>query len=296
MKGGVKVAPQVAIPIMENWPRVTMFLSGPDTTIAESHWYFGPDDYTRAMAEAEVLAKARAKLLGTDCSILLSRVSMENIFRDSLVVDTSLMTPPTANGLADPRHRSLRYRMESTSLYRKTLYLGLVPDDTVVTSKYAENGVPGWNDAKNQYFSYLCGLKPYFAQWGFLVTDKDPGRCPVVRIIQIVNPFPGNLITFVTKDAHKLNPQDVVRIRNVGTKLGAIPSVNKLFKVNTVPTPLSFTVNMAPGPGAQNPVRGTAQKKQRIFAAYSNFFSRDVGFRKRGNRAFLPLGKQRTQK
>src|ERR1700722_14916559 len=122
----------VAIPIAagQNPMRITMFMNGPNATISESH-YVQSVDYNASVANALVLAQKRALLLGSDASMLLVRVSIDGVFRDSQVGDTSLFLPATGTDTCDPRFRSIKLRIESSSLRRKTDYIGLVPDNCI---------------------------------------------------------------------------------------------------------------------------------------------------------------------
>ena len=285
------------IPIVGTPTRVTMFMNRGNTTIAETHWTQLPIGPTLANPAATALAKARAKLLGSDATMLLSRMSLDNVFRDSSVIDTSLVVPPTANGACDPRDRCDRVRLEAGSLYRKTLYLGLIPDDTVVNSKFKPTSVAGYQKA---YFAYLNLLgiagtsNPSI--WGMLSVNKDQTACPVVNVKNVAVTGPAPLVTYTTVKPHNLAVGDVVRVQRTATQAGIVLNPVGLFKVVTVPGVTSFVVANAAVTVPLTFSRGTAQKKQRIYVPYSDWDDRGLGFHKRGGRVFLPLGRQRTQK
>jgi hypothetical protein len=288
---------KVAIPILKNPPRVTLFMSGPNSVISESHWHVADNDIDTALGDAYALAEQRASLLGSDGKMVLARVSLDNVYRDSEVVDTSLMTPPSANTPCDPRMRNLRIRLEGTSLYRKTLYLGLIPDGVVTASHYDDTGLAGWDALRKVYLQLLCGqLTKPGSVWGFLVTSKDPALAPVVQIKTATVSASGSILTVVTKQAHALAANGVVRLKGCAVAAGLVPFLNGLYRVQSVVNNNSFTVACKLTAATYTLARGTAQNKFKVFQRYTDYFQRDIGYHKRGGRAFLPLGRSRTQR
>lgn len=285
----------LVVPVRGNPVRVTLFLAGPGATVAESHYYATDGDINSAMSQGLLLAAKRVALLGSDARGVELRASLENVFRDSLAADLSSLKGPPGNGACDPKDRCLNVRVECGSLYRKNLFLALIPDNTIQKSKYAPAGVAGWHSALDSYLFQLTGFANVQRQvWGTLVINKDQGFTPRVPIVRTGFNLDLTRLDVLTRGVHGLKVGDVVRLRTVLGKGVVYPFSQRVFKVVAVQTPTQFDLALSSGAHGQAPQVGTIQRQVRVFAPYSDYFLRGIGFRKRGGRTMLPRGSRRS--
>lgn len=281
-----------SIPIIANPPRVTMFLQGPTKVTTETHWYVGNNQLAAALAEAKNLTLLRQAVLGNDVKIILVRCSLDNVDRDSFVDDTASLLKPTAFGPCDPGDRNILVRLEGTTIYRKSLYLNMVPDAVVSLSKYDPNAVVGFNLALIRYLSYLAPSSSKGTPlWGFLVRNKDPLTAPLVNVLNVSVDVTGTSATFTTDAPVILSVGNVVQVSRCADINGPHPEFNGQWVIDTVAgNQFSVTGTWTPNVGFAF-VNGKANRLERVFQIYTNYALRGIGGHKRGNRALTPLGR-----
>lgn len=292
------MALQPAIPIDASYARVTMFITTTSKTVSEVHWLVTPGTSAQdGLTAGSQLAALRSAMLCGDGKIIEVRCSLENVFRDSLVDATTADLPPTGFEPENVGNDCLKARFEGTSLYRRIAYLGAIPDDCITKDGYVPGANVNFNKALKLFFTSLGGTpsSPNI-RWGFLVINKNPGVAPVCQIANMQGTAGSNTVTVQTKQAHLLANLDVVRLSRVPNASATLP-FNQLWQV-LVTDATTFQILNFPtlpallikGPG------GTAQKQIKTIQRYTSAQLDGVGTRKRGGRAFLPLGRSKKKR
>lgn len=278
-------------PIVGNPIRVTMFIKTPNKTLSETHWATGTSGTPKSVLTAATvpggIVQLRANLLGNDSNIQIVRASKDNVFRDSTIA-TSHFNPAGSTSTTDPAVNCLNVRLESGDLYRRTLYLGALPDVVIVDGKYDYTS-PHYAKVR----TYLNALSS--GSWGFLAVDKGgaPLTNPQIPIAGItantaVSP---NVITVITLGPHGLTTGDAIRISQVtgqftrqflGTWFVDVATATTLI-LRDFPT-LALTPVIIKKPGFLHTLK-------RVVQAYDNWGTLDLTSRKRGARTFLPRGR-----
>jgi hypothetical protein len=287
---------QPAIPIDQPWPRIQLWMHDEATTISETHWYNSPSGLAAALTQGTALAAIRRGMLPINCFMTEVRASLENVYRDSLV---QTFTGAFGNaGFVAPNSNadSIGIRLESNAtvqgLYRRISYLGYVPDDAILAEEY----LPGNNVAYNATLQrYMAALMNTANNLGFLAIIKNPGISPRVPVVQVTGTLGTNVCTVTTSAASLLAIGNVFRLTGVATPKGA-PTLNRLWVVeNIAGNVITFfldsvlTVNVALNAG------GFVMKMLKTFQPYTNSYLDGLRNRKRGGRAFLPLGRSRRR-
>lgn len=328
------MAKQPTIPVLGKWIRMTMFMSGPKKSITESHWYNSQSvtDMQSVLnlvvgTTAAAIAYARWWLLADPCTMDEVRVSQENVYKDSLVstVPLTFGTRISASNLwpLNTGNDCLEYRIEGTQQYRKSLFLGLIPDGVIQGGQYAINNpaatkadIPFYFDGKMQaYFNALAGTPPFTAApqttWGTLVISKDPTlspRCNIVDVSYIAPtagpPATAAVLTVDTMQPHLLvvNPttgaNPVVRLSGLPAQTVGAP-LNQLFQVASIPSATRVNLAVPTGFPADDFVLGVGGKLQnqiRVFQPYTAWYLRTASTRLRGGRTNLQRGRSLTRK
>ena len=285
----------ISVPVLGKPPKVTLFLSGPGMEAAETHWFGTDNQLGLAMSSVLPLLVDRAILLGTNASMSLVRGSLENVYRDSQAYPGSLPGPSPFNGPADPKQRSLRIRVEAGPLYRKTLFLCMIPDFVVVNSKYSPSSAHGWDGLLRSYLTRLTGgLKNTPPMWGSLFISKDRNLVPRTGLSRTGLVLGENKIEWVTLGPNGLKPGDVFRLRGYYVPGNTAKPRQGLWAVTDVLDARTFKTK-AIGPFSTGfDVRGTVQKQVRVFQFYTAFSVGQPTYKKRGGRTFLTPGHKRA--
>jgi hypothetical protein len=287
-----------AIPIVGNPVRMTFFMTTPSRTISESHWYAtdGADPVTVLNAGVN-LAQYRVNLLASGASMVEVRVSIENIYRDSLVDSTVAFLTPAGITAENLGNDAIVIRAESTSLYRKVFYLGGIPDGVIVAGKY-DPAAAGAGTFGKDVVSYLKALQgkqgTTQGSWGFLALDKS-AACPRCNVTSINVTTAPTVVTVTCKQAHNCSNGDLIRLSYVPNATAQLPW-NQVWAV-TVVNPTTVTLNGFPIQlvGYSQGIGGFLTKQQRILRPYTNLIIDSVNTRKRGARAFLPRGRSKKK-
>lgn len=301
------------IPVKENYWRITVFLTNGQKTITETHWLV---DFTASLQDANNVAFAvlarRTVLCGDDVGLCSYRISQENIWRDS---DIDTFTNPASKpgatpvfGVSDIAGKNVLIRAQSTQAYRKSLYLGLLPDDFWKGTVFTGYDDAAWLTAWQSYKKILLTgqTSGTTAKLGFLALDKGNPFTTMVKLSGITVPAV-NVPTFeVTAPvAFTVNKDDVVRIyfsqatylspqgvqtsgifNQVYQVLGQVGQVVTLvIPPNTVLS--GYTGILKPG---------KISKLTKIVVPYDNIISESTGTHKRGDRTGLSRGRSLKKK
>ena len=275
-------------------PRVTMIIAGPTKTISETHWFNGSNQLAAAVLEAKTLGTLRQALLGSDASIEEVRCSLENVVGDSLLQPDPTNLAATKWGNSQPGDDNLLIRLEGTTLYRKSLFLSLLPDSVIVAGKFDTTAAPAYLTALQQYLIYLAqsGAKAVNL-WGMLVRTKDPTIAPEVSILNIATNPGGTQATFTTNNDALLSVGDVILTRQVRDETGKWPVFNGLWVVDSGAFPSYTVTGTFPVSTTILPQAGFLRKQVKVWQAYTNSALRGISGHKRGQRTLLPLGRRR---
>jgi hypothetical protein len=290
---------QPAVPIISNWPKLTLFIQTPTKVITESHWYTSINALQACMAEANNLINMRRALLGDDAKLVAVRGSLENVFGDSLINPKSLTVVPNGYGPCDPGDSNILMRLESGSFYRKSLFLSGVPDLVIQSSVYTPQACQGYSTAMTNWSKYLAPKGPTAAPvWGFLARNKTAIQCPQVQVLVIQTDPTGKIASVTCAGDPLLDPTDptksVVLLSRLNDGTRNYPEFNGLWNVDSVPAPGNFNFVGSFVPNQTYFMNtGFARKAQKILCLYTNAVVRAIGGHKRGNRALTPLGRRK---
>jgi hypothetical protein len=170
--------------------RATMFFKDDDAGWSETHWVADAKiaNIDQTLEAAKVLAKKRAAMMGTGAFLTRVRVSDDSIRRDSFNRVLNL-TGQAANpklGVANPSDRPysvILLRAESTSYYRKSIYLSGCPDINIIQPPGPDLTVNAWQGSFKVYRQELLD------HWGFIATTRG-GANPAKPIVGITNSGP----------------------------------------------------------------------------------------------------------
>lgn len=293
----------IAIPVLNKTPRLTFFIKTPSRTISESHWYsIANADLATVSAAGNALAGKRAACLAGGAEMIAMRVSLEKVYKDSLVSTLTLGFTDTGFAPENMGNDALVISCQSGTLYRKVFFLGGIPDDvvangTLVPSPPAPSTSGAWGKNFRGYLNWLQGGGGPGQAWGFLALQKGDSapRIPILSMLQNVGP---STLTVTTNGNHMLAAGDVVRISRYPYANINQP-FNQLWYVATVPTPSTYTVSGWVTSGTAPITTGAggwSWKQIRDVVPYTQVQFDSINTRKRGARAFLPLGRVKRKK
>lgn len=286
-----------------------MLMQGPTKKITEVHWYATASSLDNATLAAtfQALAVARSAMLPVECNMLQWTASQENVFRDALHDDGVGFGPQVVTSNENQGNDTLPVYMQAGVQYRRTMYLGCVPDTIMNNDVYVPNNDLPYKGAIISYLALLTGSNPGLAPggtqppantgWGFCPQLIDAATVPISTIFSLGFTAGLNTFTVVPTDAMTLAPGDLVAISKV-------PGVTQQFPMNQrwvvqnyaggVVTLQGFTpVNPLP---AQYPVTGGFIKKLvRKFQLYTNYAIGQPSSRNRGSATQTPKGRKKRK-
>lgn len=303
----------VPIPVSQKFWRITLFLTNTLKTITETHWIV---DFATSLATANAVAFAllarRTVLCGDDVGVCSYRISQENVWRDS-DIDTftnppSLPSAAALFGLSDVAGKNIILRCQSTQVYRRTLYLGLLPDTfwsgTVWTGFDNAKWLANWQQYKNILLTgRTSGVQ---APLGFLALDKSnpnitqapitaihiPAALAITFNVDVPVTFttnPGDVCKIYFSQATFLSPQG---IRTSGVFNQTYKVVGQVDQTVTLSIPPNTILSGYTGILKQ----GKISRLTKTVVPYDSVISESTGTRKRGDRTGLSRGRSSTKK
>lgn len=151
-----------------------------------SETYFGDfADVDSAKDAAGILAELRRAMLTEDCFLVGWRISQEDIKRDArLQIKTDPRNGPFRNTV--PIFTAVDVRMESTSLYRRTLYVRGLPRDVAGQPSFNPSGP--WMTRFTSFANELTRTANHPSTWGIKVLKQLPVGINITAAARLVAP------------------------------------------------------------------------------------------------------------
>jgi hypothetical protein len=272
----------------------------PRRQLTEIHYssLVGTANLPGALVNGVVLSNARFSLLGNQCTILKTEVNCVLSPRWTASDTHNAFNLPSAPAFnINDENDSIRMFCRGTSLYRKSFFLGGVPDVVMNDDLYQFAAAGNFNTNLLAYENILTGP----SQWGWMPVCEDPTAAPRVKIRSIQNTIGApNVVTVVCFAAHGIpgTGLEVVRISRV---TGANPQapVNQLWNV-TVVSANTFVLNNWPvvTPTVFSLVgSGFAQNTFRIFQRYTEVdYELNMTTRERGVRGITQRATRKVKR
>ena len=304
------MAKQPAIPVVGTGgqpARLELRIKTPDKTLTEDHWHKETADLNDAqlLKDAQDLANARSQMLPSGCSLIGWRLSQENVFGDSVYNPPGNFTPSTITDTIEQGNDCIPTFMSGTTQYRRTMFLGAIPDDVITNDALDLATDAAWFAAMRRYYIILTGKDPYAPpgspapavnnSWGFLPRRAPTTGFPKANIVGWVFTNNSPFVQVTTDIATNVVEGDVVQIRGVSGVNAQFP-MNQLWVVSTADpgTPTVFVIQGFPPstiPPALPLRLGTVRKMWRAFQLYDGYALGSPGERKRGN----SIGQQKAR-
>jgi len=287
--------------------RAQLFFNDGRMEWSEIYWKPPGTDINAALADAvTALAPVRVQLLAKGVQLSEIRVSVDNVFRDSLI-DTSY-----ANwGRGDPGQQlynlglaacpkpaapttCLRMREESSPIYRRIMFLSGIPDAVVIDQgnwNAANMGCPPWNIAMQNWIGYLADPA---TSWGFVVTVNPVMHQSVVTGATRTNP--SDPITVTTADNIPwVSVGRTFTIHNARNS-GSCLKLNGRHVVASMPAPNSVTYfDPTSGPVCYA-FNGLLESVDLTWAKINHIIPDGFSIRKRGAAELAPRGRSRVRR
>jgi hypothetical protein len=285
---------------MASLPRATFLMEHGKISWSETHWHTVPDSgigLDLVLGDAVSLGHLRCGLFGTDLTpdgtpkMPAIRVSFDDTFRDSL-----LSTATAGNELADAKGEGaappevpwsvILLRLESSSLYRKNLYLSGVPQLTIIDPPGPQMVAP-FQKAFNAWKKELLS-----GRWGFKVRSKDPAISPENPVLFVTSAgTPPELVIAPIPPGTVVGDQLIIR----GGRYSSGPAVNHgTFVVSKID---AGTAQLMGAPFQGGYTGGMFVRKLKyVVVPYTDVIVRGETHRKRGVRSGnAPLGRSRNR-
>jgi hypothetical protein len=296
------------IPGIAHFGKVTFFFSDGEYTWSETHWRVDPTETAEVvMDRAKVLAPYRLRLLGVERDSVSGRdrspsldeirVSFEDVTRDSKIdgsfahktLQYSRFTPPFP---PEPPYHVLKVRMDGGIFYRKTLFLGGVPDAVIISRDRVDPSAGGF---RQEFDAWANVIGPSATRrtsgWGFLVRARPAAGIAEFPLGNIR--FVDGVGTIVTVPGHPFLEGTVVHVRGGSYQAGGF-AVRGDYRVHVLDVN-NFTLVDAPAPigylGG-----GFVMRLAYVVVGYSRIQVLGTTHRKRGIRVgYVPRGRTRRR-
>lgn len=279
---------QPTIPFQADFPKITMHMRTPRVNFREVHYFGSPGTAGAAAAYlvAAQLQTRRFNLLAANCFLDNTEVVLSQTKRYTLPntgyagVTVSAGVPALSND-----NDCIRLFCRSGAQYRKSVYLGGIPDFALADDKVQPLLEAAFFANVQTYCNQLIALG-----LGFLAVGRGTAY-PRVKITSLVNSGGLGLGTFTvtTLTPHLIapenNPFPIVRISGVNGTTSQFP-FNQMFPV-TVTGANTFTINQVFNATAviQFGGGGFAHEEVKVFTPYTTaVFSQIPDTRNRGVR------------
>lgn len=286
-------------------------------------WYWSTQlTIERAMEVAlRPTADRIAKLLGGNADpndpgssrILRTRISNVAVTGDSLVetfeerggAEAPIWAGPPGNGDSDRPTSSILLRIEASSLYRRSFWLGGIPDALIVKGGILVNPLPpAWKEAYDDFRKWMLGLPPYSntgPPFALKVRNKLLAADEITDIQVITTPPNVGRVIITTSLPHGLNGGESVKVSNVKWKPSSTPTPGTQNSAPrghyTVDQSYSLGLNTFSLKGAlfsgTYDRDGYTQTDEEIFVPMTNIIIRGPRSRDRGIPSDRPRGRRR---
>jgi len=235
---------QPTVPFLYDMPKLTIYMRTPRVRFREVHYYgsVGRSGANSLYSLVPQIQTARFQILAGNCYIDKTEVSLCQTKRYTLLNTAYANFQPTVPFTPiDNDNDCIRGFARSGAAYRKSIYLGGIPDSGINDDAAQQAAVAGFFANVTSYFNLLQSLGLGFSAVLF------NGSFPRVRIGGLFNSAGGGLTTFTctTLDPHMIVPSTdlypVVRISGITGTTALLP-MNQLWSV-TVEDAFNFTLN-----------------------------------------------------
>jgi hypothetical protein len=221
--------------VMPNFKITYMFDGHPNTGWSEIMYLAGLD-YTAARTKAEQLAISRMKLSGAGTSLVNVRISDDAITGDAVVTGPIAAETFKKTELADVAWTSAQVRMDSGSLYRRTLMVRGLPD-------FVWDGNPAAGELQDEWQKEFNKYAAKVQQLSFSIKAKAKGNDePTLAIKTITQNATGTGYIVQTFNNHTYAAGGKVWIYN----LKEAPQLAGERVVAFVPAPDKFEIYTLP--------------------------------------------------
>jgi hypothetical protein len=278
---------QPRIPYSSQQCKLTFSFHGPTKRWREVHAFAGvltggviP---SAALTAAVLMANKRWNILASDCFLDQAEITIFGGGRQSLLYSWPTGGAPGSsnNGKENNSNDSVRAFMHSSQGPTKSIYLGGIPDEIIVSDAFAGQADANatWWGYFQTYINVLCN-----GSWGFMGNRNQFTEGPRRKILTIASTaLAPNVIVVTTVGVLRAAVGDLIRIGRVPGASPATP-INQIVKVTASAAPGIYTVALPVSQtAAVNLAGGYAQIMQKVFYPYGFLQGISVGTRRRGN-------------
>ena len=291
------------------WNKLSIVISTPTKKMTEVHWLsvqtpigYGDANYNAVVA----VVNARAALMADNCNVVNWTLSQENVWRDAIGPNAPIPNPQGMGESENLGNDSLNIYYTAGPQYRRTAYMGAIPDSSVTGDLWVPGAANPFYPALVNYLNLLAAYSadnppnvnplPTQSLFGFLAVDMS-NTCPVVNILSYAIVAGQSTFNVVCDAAPGVISGSVVRISRAGATSSSYP-VDQLWTVKAVAGGTTLTLQSYPFAFNSTPLvpqGGKLQNKNRIFVPYVNWSVSGPGKRNRGVRTDSVLGRRKRK-